>query len=140
MTEHHFFRRDKSAARGVVVHEDGARAAADTLLDELSATGIVLLRNLDPSSPEAILRVARQIGTLDLGIDEELIGPAVMDLRYDPVKITPEEKPAYFTSNFFPLHTDVSYVPTPCSRRQERKALCPMPLRNRLRMPSRVAG
>lgn len=118
MNEHSFARSDQAAARGVVIYEDGARADAETLLVALAATGIVLLRNLDPSSPESILSVANLIGTLDLGIDEELAGPTVMDLRVMDSrvgrdKITPEEKPAYFTSNFFPLHTDVSYVPNP---------------------------
>lgn len=113
MTEPKTARKDHATARGVVIHENGERATADSLLDALSATGMVLLRNLDPSSPGVVLRVAELIGTLDLRIDEELIGPAVMNLRYDPAKITPEEKPAYFTANDFPLHTDVSYVPTP---------------------------
>lgn len=118
MAELRFAKGDQAAVRGNVLGEDGAPADAHSLLETLAATGIALIRNLDPSSPEVILGVANLIGTLDLGIDEELAGPTVMDLRVRESrigadKITPEEKPAYFTSNFFPLHTDVSYVPTP---------------------------
>jgi clavaminate synthase len=46
-------------------------------------------------------------------IDEELLGPKIMDLKYDFAKIKEQQKPAYFTSDYFPLHTDVSYVPNP---------------------------
>ena len=97
----------------VACYERGQQVSAETLHADLDDTGLVLLRNLDPSTSDAILEVASLIGTLDLGIDEELLGPPVMDLRYDPAKTRPETRPAYFTANFFPLHTDVSYVPTP---------------------------
>ena len=97
----------------VACHEQGLRVSAATLLADLATTGMVLIRDLDPSTSDAILHVAGLLGSLDLGIDEELLGPAVMHLRYDPAKTKPETRPAYFTSNFFPLHTDVSYVPTP---------------------------
>ena len=105
--------RERVAECAVPTYQNGARVEAHTLLSDLDATGLVVLRNLDPSNSDAILEVANLVGTLDLGIDEELLGPVVMELRYDPRKTQPETKPAYFTSNFFPLHTDVSYVPMP---------------------------
>jgi alpha-ketoglutarate-dependent taurine dioxygenase len=50
---------------------------------------------------------------VDLQIPEDLAGPPVMDLRYDSAKTSVDGRPAYFTSDRFPLHTDLSYVPLP---------------------------
>ena len=79
----------------------------------LETSGTALLRNLDPSTPDELLRVGEILGGFETGIEEELLGARIMHLRYDPVKIAPGQKPAYFTADHFALHTDVSYVPNP---------------------------
>jgi len=60
-----------------------------------------------------MLHWAGRLGSWDLGIAEELLGPRVMHLRYDPLKQGLADQPAYFTTDAFPLHTDVSYVTNP---------------------------
>lgn len=96
-----------------VRHLDGPGVKPELILAGLDASGAVLLHGLDPGTPDAMLRLATAVGSLDTGIDEVLLGPRVMDIRYDAAKIDDEMNPAYFTANHFPLHTDVSYVPTP---------------------------
>ena len=85
----------------------------DDVYTRLANDGVCWLTGLDASSPDALLAWAERLGTLDLGIAEELLGPCVMHLRYDPDKIALADQPAYFTADEFPLHTDVSYVPNP---------------------------
>jgi alpha-ketoglutarate-dependent taurine dioxygenase len=82
-------------------------------LADLRGDGLSLLCDVDPSDEQAILNIASTIGSLDLGVDIELAGPPVMDLRYDPRKVAVSDRPAYFTADYFPLHTDLSYVVTP---------------------------
>lgn len=97
----------------IPTYQDGAAVNSDCLHADILRVGFVLLKNLDPSSPEIILQVAKALGSLNVGIAEELLGPTVMELRYDQSKIVDGAKAAYFTSNAFPLHTDVSYVHNP---------------------------
>ncbi len=83
------------------------------LLADLEKTGILLLKCINPESTDELIRLGRMLGTTDVGIEEELLGATVMHLRHNP-DITPKnQQPAYFTSDYFPLHTDVSYVPNP---------------------------
>ncbi len=60
-----------------------------------------------------LLNRAARIGTLDLDIDKELSGPPIMHIKYDPIKATRRDRPAYFSSEAFPLDTDMSYVVNP---------------------------
>lgn len=90
-----------------------AEANADLLTAALESPGAVVIGDLDAAAPEALLRVACAIGDPDTGIAEELIGPRIMDVRYDPHKRATLDRPAYFTADHFPLHTDVSYVSNP---------------------------
>jgi alpha-ketoglutarate-dependent taurine dioxygenase len=87
--------------------------ADPALASALESAGAVLLRNLDPDTPDELLRVGKILGSLEVGIEEDLLGPRIMHLRYDSAKVVPAQKPAYFTADHFPLHTDVSYVPNP---------------------------
>ncbi|MEA2235135.1 MAG: hypothetical protein QOD83_4951 [Solirubrobacteraceae bacterium] len=80
---------------------------------DLGRHGAALVRGTDASSTDSMLVIARSIGRTELDIDAQLSGPLVMDLRHDPVKRVPGQRPAYFTADVFPLHTDVSYVETP---------------------------
>ena len=100
-------------SQGVNCYGGSQPVSKEILLAGLDKTGIVLLRDIDPDSPDEMLRVGQMLGSINIGIDEELLGPAVMHLRYDSDKALKNHKPAYFTSDFFPLHTDMSYVPDP---------------------------
>lgn len=91
----------------------GAEASVEKVRDQLQTDGVCLLSNLDASSPDHLLSWAERLGSWDLGIAEELLGPRIMHLRYDPEKVELADQPTYFTSDEFPLHTDVSYVPKP---------------------------
>lgn len=82
------------------------------LAETVDRAGFVLVTDT-PATREALLGIARVMGSLELGIDEELSGPPVMDLRYDESKAVRFDRPAYFSSNDFPLHTDLSYVANP---------------------------
>lgn len=97
----------------IPTYQNGGTVDTQRLYADILRAGLVLLKNLDPSSSEVILHMAGRLGSLNVGIDEELLGPTVMELRYDPSKIKDGAKAAYFTANEFPLHTDVSYVPVP---------------------------
>ncbi len=81
--------------------------------DQLGRDGFALCRSTGFRSEDDLLAVAGSVGSLDLGIDEELSGPPVMHVKYDPGKAAKTEAPAYFTSTAFPLHTDMSYVANP---------------------------
>ncbi|HET6564146.1 MAG TPA: TauD/TfdA family dioxygenase, partial [Xanthomonadales bacterium] len=81
--------------------------------EQLDAHGACWLSGVDASTPESILYWAEQLGSWELGIDEELLGPRVMHMRLDQDKLPLANQPAYFTADEFPLHTDVSYVPNP---------------------------
>ena len=81
--------------------------------NRLAADGACWLTGLDAATPDTLLEWAEHLGSWDLGIAEELLGPRIMHLRYDPEKVQLARQPAYFTSDEFPLHTDVSYVPNP---------------------------
>lgn len=79
----------------------------------LAAEGFALCRDTGAGSERDLLEIARSIGSLDLEIDEELAGPPVMSIRFDPAKAAGVGMPAYFTSGVFPPHTDISYVENP---------------------------
>lgn len=85
----------------------------DRVLHELAERGIVLFDDVDPDDDQLALAVADWLGSTDIGIDEELSGPKVMHLRYDPMKAVKSARPAYFTADAFSLHTDMSYVDHP---------------------------
>lgn len=85
----------------------------ETLLADLDETGIVLLKGLNPDSDKELLRLGSLLGTLNVNVEEELLGPTIMHLRYVTEGAQKNQAPAYYTSNFFPLHTDVSYVTAP---------------------------
>jgi hypothetical protein len=89
------------------------QASVKEVLNTLAADGACWLTGLDASTPDQMLEWAERLGSWDLGIAEELLGPRIMHLRYDPEKVQLASQPAYFTSDEFPLHTDVSYVPNP---------------------------
>lgn len=95
----------------MVFYERSQTFSRQALLTDLNKTGVVLVKDVNPDSSSELLRLGRLLGSIDVGIDEELLGPVIMHLRYDPGKKS--DLPAYFTSNEFPLHTDVSYVPNP---------------------------
>ncbi len=78
----------------------------------LGREGICLIKHV-PAREDAILSFANQIGTLDLGIAEVLSGPPVMRLEFDEAKAGSADKSAYFTSDEFSLHTDLTYVKNP---------------------------
>jgi alpha-ketoglutarate-dependent taurine dioxygenase len=80
---------------------------------DLSWFGVSLLKGTDSTTDRAIQRIAALAGSLALEIDPQLTGPPVMDVRYDAAKVSTSIRPAYFTSDAFPLHTDLSYVPHP---------------------------
>lgn len=81
--------------------------------NRLASDGACWLAGLDASTQNPLLAWAQTLGSWDLGIAEELLGPRIMHLRFDPEKIELASQPTYFTSDEFPLHTDVSYVPNP---------------------------
>ena len=80
--------------------------------NDITAWGATVLRGIDPSWSDAVLDVARLIGSVDLKVGPELSGPPVMDVRFDPIK-APGRQQTYFTSDAFCLHTDLSYVTDP---------------------------
>lgn len=92
-----------------------ANLAETTKLIELdiSQDGFSLLRNIETSTSQHLLEIAQAIGSIETGIDMQLIGSLVMDLYYDPIKIKTNQRPAYYTSDAFPVHTDLSYVDLP---------------------------
>lgn len=83
------------------------------VLSNLLKYGAIVLQDVDVSTDDSTLSVAGAIGSLKLGIDENLSGPMLMNIRYDSTKTPNGQRPAYFTDDFFPLHTDLSYVPNP---------------------------
>ena len=100
-------------SQDVICFEGSQPVSKELLLAGLDKTGIVLLSDIEPDSPDELLRVGQMLGSINVGIDEELLGPVVMHLRYSSDNAQKNHLPAYFTSDFFPLHTDVSYVPDP---------------------------
>jgi alpha-ketoglutarate-dependent taurine dioxygenase len=98
---------------GVICFDTSRTISKQSLLQALDIAGIVLLRGIEADSADEILRLGQMLGTIDVGIDEELLGPAIMHLRYSAEKARKNHMPAYFTSDFFPLHTDASYVANP---------------------------
>lgn len=98
---------------GVICYKHARDISKQSLHEDLDETGILLLRDVNPDSSDQLLKLGDMLGTMDIGIEEELLGPALMHLRYDPAKAQKSNSPAYFTADFFPLHTDVSYVPNP---------------------------
>jgi alpha-ketoglutarate-dependent taurine dioxygenase len=103
----------KSKLDDVSRYEKPWTDSGSSLVADIDQTGFVLFKGLDPDSDDHLLRLGTMLGTIDVGIDEKLLGPTIMHLRYDPAIARENKLPAYFTSNFFPLHTDVSYVPNP---------------------------
>ena len=97
----------------MITYKDNQSFTKNTLLTDLDQTGIVLIKGVNPDSDQPLLRLGRMLGTTDVGIDAELLGPLIMHLRENSDKAQNNHLPSYFTSNFFPLHTDVSYVPHP---------------------------
>lgn len=92
--------------------ESRSHNQATGLLGAIDRNGVCLLRGVGRDE-SAILEVARQLGSPELKIAEELAGPPVMHLRYDQDKIDQSGRPAYYTNSEFPLHTDLSYVADP---------------------------
>ena len=88
-------------------------ALRDAFLRDLVQNGVCVISGTDASAPADILRVARLLGTTDLGVTAEMSGPLVMDIRYDGTKTTADRRPSYFSCDRFPVHTDMSYVPSP---------------------------
>lgn len=81
--------------------------------DRLSHDGFAACE-VDLEEPaQFLLGAAASVGSLDLEIDEELAGPAIMNIKHDPVKASKADRPAYFSNDAFPLHTDLSYVVNP---------------------------
>lgn len=85
----------------------------ERIRQDLARDGFTILEDIAPSTDQQLLEIAQAIGSIDTGIDIELIGPLVMELSYDPHKIHHNQRPAYYTSEFFPIHTDLSYVRNP---------------------------
>jgi alpha-ketoglutarate-dependent taurine dioxygenase len=85
----------------------------DAFTRDLVEHGVSVLTGTDTSTTTDILRVARLLGTTELGIDPAMSGPLVMDIRYDDSKIVAGQRPSYFSRDRFPVHTDMSYVPDP---------------------------
>jgi alpha-ketoglutarate-dependent taurine dioxygenase len=92
--------------------ESRSRSQVRSLRTIVSRHGVCILRGVRRDE-SAILEHARQLGSPELQIAEELTGPPVMHLRYDREKATRSTRPAYFTNSDFALHTDLSYVPSP---------------------------
>lgn len=92
---------------------EGHTFCLSVLQAKLNESGYVLLRHPSAANESALVEFGESLGTLDVGISEELLGPRVMDLRFDAEKAAAHQRPAYFNANHFPLHTDVSYVPNP---------------------------
>ena len=82
----------------------------DAILSDLASHGATLLKGGNPTTEFSILDVARLLGDTELKVDKQLSGPTLMHLRYEAPKIQENQRPAYFTSDYFPLHTDLSYV------------------------------
>jgi hypothetical protein len=89
------------------------QTSIEQVRNRLAVDGACWLTGFNAASQDPLLEWAERLGSWDLGIAEELLGPRIMHLRYDPEKIDLADQPAYFTSDDFPLHTDVSYVPNP---------------------------
>ena len=79
-------------------------------LDEF---GFALCTDFPTLSPDSLIAFADSLGTKDLSIDPELSGPLIMSIRYDEIKAPNRERPAYFSHDAFPIHTDMSYVRNP---------------------------
>ncbi len=79
----------------------------------LDSEGLIVIQNTSVESNEEIISLAQMVGLTELNIDEDLSGPQVMIIKKDPNKIKPNQASTYFTSDFFPLHTDLSYVINP---------------------------
>ena len=60
-----------------------------------------------------LLQWVSDLGGAPKGIPEELLGPAIMDVRYDSAKAARSDRPSYFTNDAFPSHTDLAYVKRP---------------------------
>jgi alpha-ketoglutarate-dependent taurine dioxygenase len=88
-------------------------ALEDAFLQDLGQNGVGVITDTDASTPADILCVARLLGTTDLGVAAEMSGPLVMDIRYDGAKTVAGQRPSYFSCEKFPVHTDMSYVPSP---------------------------
>lgn len=84
----------------------------ENLKSLVDGEGMVVIRGVQKDEA-GILHFARMLGSHELDIPERLSGPPVMHLRFDREKALGAARQAYFTSGEFPLHTDLSYVPSP---------------------------
>ncbi|MEL6745233.1 MAG: TauD/TfdA family dioxygenase, partial [Pseudomonadota bacterium] len=64
-------------------------------------------------SDDALLAFVSAIGSADLGADEHLTGPPIMELKLDVQRAKHAVTSAYFTPDQFSLHTDLAYVDRP---------------------------
>jgi len=101
------------SADEAIRREHGALALKADVRGDLSEHGVTVIQDTNASTPAEILQVANLLGTTELGIDPEMSGPIVMDLRVDPSKAALGSRPSYFSHDRFPVHTDMSYVPCP---------------------------
>jgi len=89
---------------------------SDFVLDEIKSNlaqkGWFCLNGID-CSDETLLSFAAALGNLDLGSDEQLTGPPIMELKYDGTRAAQTDTPSYFTADQFKLHTDLSYIDHP---------------------------
>lgn len=83
------------------------------IAEQIATHGYALCHQLPCISGCQLLDFTSRIGSHDLGIDEELSGPPIMHLRFDAAKAARRDRPAYFSNEAFPLHTDLAYVVNP---------------------------
>jgi len=97
----------------VISYDNPQSPTGESLLADLYEAGIVLIKGVCPDSDDELMRLGRLLGTTDVGVEESLLGQTIMHLRHRPDREQESQLPTYYTSDFFPLHTDVSYVPHP---------------------------
>ena len=85
----------------------------DHINEEINRHGYALCRRLPCISESWLLDFASRIGSLDLCIPGELSGPPVMHLMFNEAKAPQRDRPAYFSNEAFPLHSDLAYVFNP---------------------------
>jgi alpha-ketoglutarate-dependent taurine dioxygenase len=90
-------------------HVNDLKFAKERIIED----GFVILEDAEPGNDDLILEIGSYLGNLNLNIDVELSGPKVMDIRVDPQKMKPAQRPSYYNSSLFSLHTDLSYVSNP---------------------------
>ncbi|MEJ8569217.1 TauD/TfdA family dioxygenase [Elongatibacter sediminis] len=96
---------------GPVRHRPGPETTPERIRNALDRRAALVLTGFRADTPDALIRTAGLVGRRNTGIDEALLGPAIMHVRCDLNRKA--DAPAYFTNEYFPLHTDVSYVPRP---------------------------